>query len=138
MSRKTQNILALSASVLGLILAVGAKTFLRPCVHADGSPAACAGVGDTLFWLSLILAAAGALFVLARGTGRTVSAAGMVILSGAVALTPGKLQPICEMAQMRCRLVTRPGALVGGVLCAGLSLAAFAGALLAQRRGSKK
>ena len=138
MSKKAQNILAGCAGGIGLVLAVGAKTFLHPCIHADGSMAACAGAGDTLFWLSLILAAAGVLFLCTRGLARTLTAAGMVILSAAVALTPGVLQPICEMAQMRCRLVTRPGALVGGVIGAGLSLAAFAGAFQAQRRSGKK
>ena len=58
------------AAALGVFQAAGAKTFLRPCVHEDGSAAVCAGAGEWLFWLGIGLAAAVTLLlaILARGS----------------------------------------------------------------------
>lgn len=67
MTRKIQNLLSAGAGAIGLVTAVGVKTFLRPCVHADGSAAPCAGAGQLILVLGILLALAGAGMALARG-----------------------------------------------------------------------
>ena len=56
MTRKIQNLLSAGAGAIGLVTAVGVKTFLRPCVHADGSAAPCAGAGQLILVLGILLA----------------------------------------------------------------------------------
>jgi len=129
MTRKIQNLLSAGAGAIGLVTAVGVKTFLRPCVHADGSAAPCAGAGQLILVLGILLALAGAGMALARGRGRTILAGGLLLLSLGLVLAPGTLLPVCGMAEMTCRLVTRPAALVAGVLAGLLSLAALIGTI---------
>ncbi len=123
---KKINPWGVGTAALGLITAVGAGTFLRPCVHADGSASVCAGAGAWLLWLGILTAAAGILTAVLpgrtvrAGTGAAAAGVGVLIL-----LAPGTLTPLCTMASMRCRMVTRPGALVLGVLiavCGAVSL----------------
>ncbi len=129
MSRKTENVLGVIAGVLGLLMAVGVKTFLHPCVHEDGTAAACAEAGWWIFRLGIALGLGGFGMIRAKGNLRVAWAAALLILSVGMILAPGVLWPVCAMAEMRCNLVTRPAALVSGVLCAALSLAALSGAL---------
>ena len=129
MSRRTQNILCAAAAVLGLLAAVGVKTLLHPCVHADGSEAMCAGAGQLAFFLGLGLAAAGAGALLTRGAARMALAGLMLPLSVLLILAPGVLAPVCGMAEMSCRMVMQPGVRVMGALAAALSLPALAGVI---------
>ena len=129
MSRKTQRILFAVTACLGLLLAAGVRTFLGPCSHADGSEAMCAGAGRLLFWLGIALGLTGCAGIWARGRLRPAAAGVLLVLSAAVILAPGTLKPLCAMAEMRCNLVTRPAALVAGVLSGILSLALLIGSL---------
>lgn len=137
MSGKTQRILSASAAGLGLLLAVGVKTFLHPCVHEDGSEALCAGAGELIFLLGLGLFLCGCAAALLPEKYRAVPAAILLILSVLTVLAPGTLKPVCAMAQMRCNLVTRPSALTGGILSGLLSLVLLAGTLRTSRIGRR-
>ena len=124
-------------AALGLVTAVGARTFLRPCAHEDGSVSACAGAGEWLLWLGILTVAAGVLLALASGkSARVVLSAAAVGLGILTLLAPGTLTPICAMASMRCRMVTRPGALVLGVLTAACGAVSLITGLTAKRKKS--
>ena len=121
--------------VISILLAAGVGTFASPCIHADGSSAAChtaaiAGVCSGV--LSAVVALA-ALF--ARG-GKL--AGGMMLVSAVAGLfaasSPGVLFGLCMMQTMRCWTVMRPFALVcGGVLFVCALVAAIT--LLRERGG---
>ena len=114
-------------TLLAAVQAIGAKTFLKPCVHADGTAAACAGAGTWLLALGAATAVIGAVLLFAGGRKAEALLSGLALAGGLlIMLTPGTLTPICSMSAMRCRLVTRPAALVLGALialCALVSLA---------------
>ena len=118
--------------ILGLLLAVGAQTFARPCVHADGSAAACAGVRT---WLTL----EGGLIAVLAGISmihphQAVQAAAAVC-GLLAALTPGVIVPICRHDTMACRQVTQPTALVLGILITAAALCRTAMTLAEKKRG---
>ena len=111
--KKRDIILGLVTGFFGLILAVGAQTFARPCVHADGSAAMCAPLSS---WLTaeggIIAILAGLAMIRPHPLFQGLQAVGG--LTGA--LMPGVLVKICASDAMRCRQVTRPTALALGVL----------------------
>ena len=109
----------LATGIPGLILAVAVQTFARPCVHNDGSAAACAAVAS---WLT---AEGGAVAVLAGismirpipAVQGTAAAGGLLAV-----LTPGVIVPVCRHEAMACRRVTQPVALVLGVMILAAAL----------------
>ena len=129
MSRKQQNYFSIVVGLLGLFIAIGVKTFLHPCVHADGSEAMCADAGQLIFYLGIALALLASGLTWTKGVLRVVCAAGLLILSVLLILAPGTLAPVCGMAEMTCRLVTQPAARVTGIVAAILSLVVGIGAL---------
>ena len=110
---KRSVIFGLVVGLLGLALAIGAQSFARPCVHADGSAAMC---GPVKTWLTveggLIAVMAGLAILKPWPLFHAAAALGGLL----AALTPGILVPICKSDTMRCQMVTRPTALVLGVL----------------------
>ena len=132
--KKRDIAFGLAVGILGLVLAVGAQTFARPCVHADGSAALCApvktwltaegGLTAVLAWLSMIRPGA-----VTQG----LAAAGGLL----AALTPGVLVPVCRADTMACRRVTGPTALVIGVLIGIVSLWWLALTLTAKKREAR-
>ncbi len=110
---KRNMVFGLTLGVLALVLAVGAQTFAHPCEHADGSAAACAAVKT---WLTveggLIAVLAGIAMIRPHPAIQGLAAAGGLL----AALTPGTLVSICKSDMMACRQVTRPTALVLGIL----------------------
>ncbi|MBQ8073657.1 MAG: DUF4418 family protein [Clostridia bacterium] len=122
-------------TVLAAVQAIGARTFLHPCVHEDGSLAACAGAGDWLFGLGLagILLGLGLTLLPVRGIRLALCAAALA-WGVCTLLAPGTLSPICMMPSMRCQMVTRPGALVLGVL---ILLCAAGSLVIAARKGKR-
>ena len=111
--KKRDIVFGLTVGLLGLALAVGVRTFARPCVHADGSIAACARAAA---WLTaeggLIAVLAGISVIRPNAVTQGLAAAGGLL----AILTPGILVPICRADTMACRQVTRPTALVAGAL----------------------
>ncbi len=130
--RRRDFIPGMVTGLLGLLLAVGAQTFARPCVHADGSAAVCAGVRT---WLTL----EGGLIAVLAGISviRPIPAvqAAAAVCGLLAALTPGVLVPICRHDTMACRQVTQPTALVLGILIMAVALCRTVMTLSAKKRG---
>ena len=128
--KKRDIIFGLIIGALGVVLAVGAQTFAHPCAHADGSAAMCA---PTKTWLTvaggLIAVLAGVSMLRPRPWAQSLTALGGL----AAILVPGVLVPLCAASAMRCRAVTKPFALVTGVLVILLSAWQLA-LILAERR----
>ena len=132
--KKRDIAFGLIVGILGLVLAVGAQTFARPCVHADGSAAVCAPVKT---WLTveggLIAVLSGLSMIRPNTVTQGIAAAGGLL----AALTPGLLIPICKSDMMACRQVTRPTALVIGILVGIVSLWWLVLTLTAKRREAR-
>lgn len=121
------NIPLAIGALLCAFLAIGVLTFAGPCVHADGSQAACAQAGHA------VLAASVVSFVLALAAlmlrNRTItSVLALLGAAGAVfaAMAPANVFPLCMMQTMHCWAVMRPFALVVGLLAAVLLIAGAA------------
>ena len=115
-TKRFDPLLAVTAA-LALLLAAGVLTFAGPCVHEDGSTAACSAASQA------ILAAAIASFIAAvvsllLGSRRAQGALSLVAaLAGAFAVAiPGGLFGLCMMQTMRCWTAMRPFAMVVGAL----------------------
>ena len=132
--KKRDIAFGLTVGALGLLLAVGAQTFARPCVHADGSAAACAPVKT---WLTV----EGGLIAIMAGISvirPNFLAQGFAAVGGLLAiLTPGVLVPICKSDSMVCQRVTRPTALVCGILILAAALWWLGLTLAAKKREAR-
>lgn len=122
MRNKRFSALACVRLALALLLAIGAATFLGPCVHADGAYGACHWAGRALTGLGIVLSAQ-ALLALLFTDAKIREGISLSIVPAALlaALTPGVVMPLCMVETMRCNLVTRPAALVLAVFIAVLS-----------------
>ena len=111
---------------LAAIAAVGSRTFMAPCAHADGSFGACHWAGRTLLGLSCVLGITAVISVCVPRArfGAYLSALPVCLLG---ILTPGTLIDLCRSDAMRCRMVTRPAAIL---LFSASLLCALIGALL--------
>lgn len=119
------KVLKAVAAVLAAVLVVGAFTFAGPCVHEDGSAAAChaAQLGIIVAGAVALVAAVAALFV------KNGKVAGAVLVVAAcaglvAAFAPGNVWPLCMMATMRCHVIMQPFAQFVGVAVAAVSLIA--------------
>ena len=120
--------------VLSLLLTVGSQTFLRPCVHEDGSPVPCGRIGTGLLLIGIGCVLLGFLLLIRVPKMRAVLFA-LVCCGGMItALMPGTLMPVCAMDSMRCRMVTRPAALVLGILIAACGLVGLGRELAARKK----
>ena len=113
-----QRPLAVAALVAAVLLVIGTLTFAGPCIHEDGSAAACHPASHAIVAAGVagIIASLAALLV------RSPKPAGCIALVAAVAglfaaASPGTLFGLCMMQTMRCWVAMRPFALVcGGAL----------------------
>ena len=108
--------------VAAVLLAVGALTFAGPCVHDDGSVAACHAAAHAVVACGVIAAMASLAALFPRNV-RTAWCLAFVSAAAGLfaAVSPGTLFGLCMMQTMRCWTVMKPFALVcGGVvfLCA--------------------
>lgn len=104
-----KNIFTFILLILAAVIAVGAVTFLGPCVHEDGSEAPCTKAGRAILIDGCVLAALAVLLLFFRKhAARSVLSA--IALCAAVVgiLLPGTLFPICKMDVMHCRMVMQP------------------------------
>ncbi|MBE5808359.1 MAG: DUF4418 family protein [Clostridiales bacterium] len=135
---KNKGIPSLIAALPGAFIAVGVKTFLHPCIHEDGSAGACGGAGQMLFWLGIAVAAVAAALAFMRSTRVRIALwAALTVVGVVIMLTPGVIMPLCMMMTMRCQTVTRPAALVLGLLTAVLSLAFCAREAMGAAKGRR-
>ncbi|MBQ8082373.1 MAG: DUF4418 family protein [Clostridia bacterium] len=110
--------------VLSLVLLIGLMTFLQPCgPREDGSWMNCHWAGEALKGVAGVLTIQAAALLFARRATRRGLAIGMIPTAILAILLPGQLIPLCVANTHQCQAVTRPAALVLGVLIAILALA---------------
>ena len=127
---KKQMIPAVILLVLSLIITIGSKSFLSPCVHEDGSFGPCHWAGQTLMGLGCVVGilAILSLCVQKARLGMYMSA---LPVCGLGILTPGTLIDLCHMSTMRCRMVMQPAMII---LFSLALLCALTGAILTARK----
>ncbi len=132
--KKALSVLIMLFSALA---AVGSLTFLRPCVHEDGTVSVCASAGTLLMVLGFAGLAVGALTMFVRGrTLRILLSALLLAISLGLFLIPGVLAPLCMMETMRCHLITKPAARVLGALTGCCALLLMYLQLIPGRKGT--
>ncbi|MDO5300607.1 MAG: DUF4418 family protein [Clostridia bacterium] len=98
---------------LGLLLLIGAGTFLRPCEHDDGAVSTCYWAGRMIRGLGAVLSAQALGFVIfRRASARCALALSMIPVTILSILTPGGLIRLCLMDSMRCNSIMKPGVMV--------------------------
>lgn len=122
MKRKRFPALAWVRLVLALLLAIGAATFLGPCMHEDGAFGTCHWAGQMLMGLGIVLAVQSLTSLLfADAKMREGISLSMVPVALLAALTPGVIIPLCMMETMRCNMIMRPAAMLMAALIGVLS-----------------
>ena len=127
---KKQLIPAAVLLILSVLIVIGGQSFLRPCVHEDGSFGPCHWAGQALLGLGCALGVMAALALAVRraGFGLFLGALPVCVLG---ILTPGTLIDLCHMSTMRCRMVMQPAMII---LFAAALLCALTGAVLSARK----
>ena len=127
---KKQSIPAAVLLVLSLVIAIGSRTFLSPCVHGDGTFGPCHWAGQALLGLGCVLGILAVLSLLIRRArcGAYLSAMPLCLLG---ILTPGSLIDLCRMSTMRCRMVMQPAMMI---LFSAALAAALTGTILTWRK----
>ena len=123
---KKQLIPAAVLLILSVLIVIGSQSFLKPCVHEDGSFGPCHWAGQALLGLGCVLGVMAALALAVRraGFGLFLGALPVCVLG---ILTPGTLIDLCHMSTMRCRMVMQPAMII---LFAAALLCALTGAVL--------
>lgn len=127
-----------AAFVLAALLVVGVATFAGPCIHEDGTEAACHAASRAV----LVVGAVACVSTLASLIVRSSKASGACALVAAccgafAAIAPSTLLGLCMMQTMRCWTVMRPFAMVcGAVLLLCAVIAAARSFALAGKSGS--
>ena len=127
---KKQLIPAAVLLILSVLIVIGSQSFLKPCVHEDGSFGPCHWAGQALLGLGCALGVMAALALAVRraGFGLFLDALPVCVLG---ILTPGTLIDLCHMSTMRCRMVMQPAMIF---LFAAALLCALSGAVLSARK----
>ena len=124
-SRKKPPVFEIVLFALCAVYFIGALTFLFPCgPKEDGSFMTCHWAGQALRGVSCLMAVVAALALATRNDAARRGLVTALIPAGALtAALPGRLIGLCMMNSMTCQAVTRPAALVFGLLIAALALA---------------
>ena len=127
---KKQLIPAAVLLIFSVLIVIGSQSFLKPCVHEDGSFGPCHWAGQALLGLGCVLGVMAALALAVRraGFGLFLGALPVCVLG---ILTPGTLIDLCHMSTMRCRMVMQPAMII---LFAAALLCALTGAVLSARK----
>ena len=108
-----KNVCGIILAVLGAAIAAGAATVLGPCVHEDGSAAACTAAGTAVLCGGCVLAALAAAILCVRSpAARTVLFFVALCACAVGTALPGTIFPLCKMDTMRCRAVMQPAAII--------------------------
>ncbi len=110
--KKRELCFGLLTGILGLAVAVGAGTVAKPCPHDEA----------LVRWLTVEGALAAVLAGISMLKPNWITQAITALDGICILLTPGTLVRICASEQMRCRMITRPVAIVSGVLIAVLAV----------------
>ena len=117
MEKRKPTVLCIIVLILAVLLAVGAATFAGPCVHDDGTVAACHNAGMALIGLGIAAMVVSILrLFLPRNTANGILAGIAGVLGLLAAILPGTALPLCMMETMRCQSIMHPYALVLGIL----------------------
>lgn len=129
-----KNVIALILLALAVLAAIGSVTFMGPCVHEDGSEAACTRAGRAILIDSCVLAAVALVILFLRDhSARAFLFAAAAIAAVIGILLPGTLLPLCKMETMHCRMVMQPGT----VILSALSLITSAAGLVLELRKNR-
>lgn len=124
--------LAAVSFIVAVLLVLGVLSFAGPCVHEDGSAAACHAARIAIAVDGVVGAIVSLVALFARSSKVVGCAAIFAAAAGlAAAASPGTLFGLCMMQTMRCWTVMRPFALVCGV---ALVICALITAIMAFRR----
>ena len=130
--KKHSTIPAVIIALSALTAAAGSQSFLRPCVHEDGSFGACHWAGQALFGLALLMGAEAVIAAAWKNESiRKGLYIAMVLTAVLGILVPGTLIGLCGMATMRCRALMRPAMTI---LFAVMGIASAAGIYLSGER----
>ena len=127
---KKQLIPAAVLLILSLLIVIGSQSFLKPCVHKDGSFGPCHWAGQALLGLGCALGVMAALALAVRRAGFGIFLGALPVCVLGI-LTPGTLIDLCHMSTMRCRMVMQPAMII---LFAAALLCALTGAVLSARK----
>ena len=122
--RPKPGIMDVIVTLLPAVLVAGLRTFAAPCMHEDGSAAACTTAGTVLLVLGVVTLVLAVMRLLGvdRRTRRSLDLF-LVIAGIALAVLPGTILPLCMMETMRCRAVMMPFARIIGAATAIVALA---------------
>ena len=130
-----KSLFAILVLVLAALIAVGSVTVIGPCVHADGSAAACTGTGRAILIDGCVMAALALLALLIRKPGiRIILFAAAFCAAVAGILLPGTLMPLCKMDTMHCRAVMQPAVMI---LSGAAAITSLIGIITEQRRSRR-
>ena len=123
-------ILAVTAAMM-----IGARTWFAPCDHLteSGGYMACHWAGEALKAASLLALCLAAAHLVPSGGVKAGLDIALIGLGALTACLPGGVISLCMNADMTCRAVTRPWALILG---AALALLSAADIILAASRAS--
>jgi len=127
---KKQLIPAVALLILSVLIVIGSQSFLKPCVHEDGSFGPCHWAGQALLGLGCALGVMAALALAVRRAGFGIFLGALPVCVLGI-LTPGTLIDLCHMSTMRCRMVMQPAMII---LFAAALLCALTGAVLSARK----
>ena len=113
MKKKNITVLNCLPMLLAVLLAVGVKTFLEPCVHEDGSFGACHWAGQALLGLGVLMAVQALCAVLIQKPGVRAGIYLSMLFTAALSIfAPGTLIILCSMPSMRCRALMQPASII--------------------------
>lgn len=131
-----KNIFAVLILIIAALIAVGSVTVIGPCVHADGSAAACTETGRAILIDGCVMAVLALLTLLIRKPGvRIILFAAAFCAAVAGILLPGTLMPLCKMDTMHCRAVMQPAVII---LSGAAAIASLIGIITEQSRNRSK
>ena len=130
-----KDVFAIMVLIIAALIAVGSVTVIGPCIHADGSAAACTETGKAIFIDGCVMAALALLMMLIRKPGvRIILFAAAFCAAVVGVLLPGTLMPLCKMDTMHCRAVMQPAVII---LSGVAAIAALIGIITEQGRSRR-
>lgn len=123
-ARPTAGVPDALVAAIAILFTFGLRSFAGPCVHDDGSAAACTMTGHVLFGLGIASIALSVLRILSADYHTKRSFDLFLVIAGIlIALSPGTVLPLCMMETMHCQAIMLPFARIMGGLMAVAALA---------------
>ena len=133
-----EKIVPLILAAVGAVLAIGVLTFAGPCVHDDGTVAACFAASRAVIACGIVACISGLLGAALRGIQTSMVLSVIGIVAGILAIAfPGGIMPLCMMQTMHCWSVMRPFALIMGAVVAIVAAVMLLQAFSRRRQAQK-